>query len=509
MARRLALSTALVFTVLTAVSAGASSSGKRVEPAASASAYAVSIVAPGAAAVASATASAPPDAASVGPGFSHPADGSIVRTGVLSASAFASAPSTATANAAGDVSSLSIFNGEITADGVTARVRSTADSKAASGDFSGARVTGLQALGQAVAGVPGTTVALADWGTLTVLAQTATPSTTRGLPGHRTAAIALQVHLAADHGGLPAGSDIFVGYAEATVQAGTPPAAAIPTPSSSSATPATKPETSPKDAKPQGPVRAPGLSIRPPRKAPPDVHPPLTAGGYVFPVYGAVSWIDTFGGPRAAPVGWHHGVDIFAQLGQPILAVADGELFSVGWNDIGGLRLWLRDSAGNEFYYAHLSALSTRAVNGAQVQAGEVIGFIGNTGDAEGTPPHLHFEIHPVSMLYQGYDGAVNPTNYLLAWEKLKDVPITGVAGWALPLGIGSAAPKPGAILLQAIDISSASGLDPASLRRALRGPGSAVVDGSLAGFRARATRPPASRPLRRGSAPPGNARRL
>ena len=49
-------------------------------------------------------------------------------------------------------------------------------------------------------------------------------------------------------------------------------------------------------------------------------------------------------------------------------------MFSVGWNDIGGWRLWLRDRAGNEFYYAHLSAYSPLAVNGRQVKAGDVLG---------------------------------------------------------------------------------------------------------------------------------------
>ncbi len=91
---------------------------------------------------------------------------------------------------------------------------------------------------------------------------------------------------------------------------------------------------------------------------------------------------DSFGAPRTTT--WHHGVDIFAPLGAPILAVADGTLFRVGWNDVGGNRLWLRDGAGNEFYYAHLSAYSPLAQEGAQVKAGDVIGFVGTTGDAAG-----------------------------------------------------------------------------------------------------------------------------
>ena len=105
-------------------------------------------------------------------------------------------------------------------------------------------------------------------------------------------------------------------------------------------------------------------------------------------------------------------------------------MFSVGWNRIGGWRLWLRDDKGNEFYYAHLSAYSPLAVNGAIVQAGDVLGFVGNTGDAQGTPFHLHFEVHPVGLLGLGYDGAVDPTSYLLGWEHLKDVRFDAVAGW-------------------------------------------------------------------------------
>ena len=97
-----------------------------------------------------------------------------------------------------------------------------------------------------------------------------------------------------------------------------------------------------------------------------------------------------------------------------MLAVAKGVVFSVGWNTLGGNRLWLEDRQGNQFYYAHLSAYSPLAVNGARVNAGDVLGFVGNTGDAITTPYHLHFEIHPVSLLGKGYDGVIDPTQYLM-----------------------------------------------------------------------------------------------
>jgi murein DD-endopeptidase MepM/ murein hydrolase activator NlpD len=204
------------------------------------------------------------------------------------------------------------------------------------------------------------------------------------------------------------------------------------------------------------------------RRIPQGLQPKLTAGGYVFPVYPSASFSDSFGAFRGDVAGnWHHGDDLFAPLGSPILACADGTVFSVGWNDVGGNRLWLRDGQGNEFYYAHLSAYSPAARNGNRVRAGEVVGFVGNTGDAQGTPYHLHFEVHPVSLLALGYDGAVDPTPYLTAWQHQKDIRLAQVSGY-LP-GFAGEAPKPGAILLQASDISEASGLDPASLRRAMR----------------------------------------
>jgi hypothetical protein len=202
---------------------------------------------------------------------------------------------------------------------------------------------------------------------------------------------------------------------------------------------------------------------------PPTVQPELTAGGYVFPVYGPSGYGDSFGAPRPdVSGGWHHGDDIFAPLGAPVLAVADGIVFSVGPNRIGGNRLWVRDEQGNEFYYAHLSAYTPLARDGNRVHAGDVLGFVGNTGDADGGAYHLHFEVHPASLLVLGYDGAVNPTPYLDAWRRLQDLRFPTRGAWAPPSTAKKRAPPPGAILLQSTDISTASGLEPGSLERAL-----------------------------------------
>ena len=151
------------------------------------------------------------------------------------------------------------------------------------------------------------------------------------------------------------------------------------------------------------------------------VTPPLEGGPYVFPVTGEPVWGDTYGAPRREVAGgWHHGDDIVATLGTPVVAVADGTLDRVGWDRLGGWGLWVRDRAGDEFYYAHLSGYSKLALLSTRVSAGEVIGFIGNTGDAFTTTPHLHFEIHPRGLLQLGLDGAVDPTSYLRSWRHVR-----------------------------------------------------------------------------------------
>jgi murein DD-endopeptidase MepM/ murein hydrolase activator NlpD len=167
---------------------------------------------------------------------------------------------------------------------------------------------------------------------------------------------------------------------------------------------------------------APDTTVR--LGAPPRGAPPLRESGYVFPVFGHFLVVDTFGAVRAG-VSWHHGDDLFAPRGTPVLAVADGVVFSVGRQRLGGKRLWLRDAAGNEFYFAHLDRYSRLARDGEFVRAGDVLGFVGNSGDAEATPPHLHFEIHPASLLGLGYDGAVDPSPYLRSWRKLT-APVRG-----------------------------------------------------------------------------------
>lgn len=456
----------LVIVVSTVGSAGASRSEN--SSTVSARAFAVQVAVPGQAGSSSASVAAPPDAVAAGASFPYPTDGSVVNTGSITSGAFATPGSSASSSASAEISTVSIFGGDVTAATVTAKAKASANTRASAADSAGSIVTGLVILGQAITPGAGTQFPIGDWGYVLTLQDGKTSLDAPNAKGARAFVTGLQVRLTADHYGLPAGTEVMIGYAESLAKVDI---AAKPVERHKRAAHA-KPVKK-KKASASKPVRGPGVGPEVPNftvRPPPDVTPRLTAGGYVFPVYGTSSFGDTFGAPRGdLASGWHHGEDIFAQLGSPLLAVADGTVFSVGWNNLGGYRLWLRDHAGNEFYYAHLSAYSPFAVNGREVKAGTVLGFMGNTGDAQSTPYHLHFEIHPVGLLYLGYDGAVRPYPYLQAWKHLQDVQFAQVAGWAPPVSATSSAPKPGAILLSSSDISTADGLDPGSLQRALK----------------------------------------
>ena len=455
-AKRAPLVVVLALTLLSCAAAGASGWKAVASGGASARAYGIKVIVPGQAGGATPTVSAPNDAVQFSGGFSYGGDPNhpLVSTGSANASVSAAAGTNATASASAEVSTVSVFGGEITAASVVAHASATAQPGSATGNITGTSVTNLVALGQPAA-TDGATVVLGDWGSLRTIESGATGTTATGYHGFVTA---LDIHLTADHGGLPAGTSILVGYAEVAAEAA-PPEPVVPAPKTRG-----KKGPNVKKAAPE-----PKLGL-PPIRQPPQITPPLkTPGGHVFPVYGPSSFVDTFGAFRGdVSGGWHHGDDVFAPLGAPLLACASGTVFSVGWNPVGGNRLWLRDGAGNLYYYAHLSAFSPSAVNGNKVNAGDVVGFVGNTGDAEGTPYHLHFEIHPVGLLGLGYDGAVDPTTYLTAWKHLQDVSFDGGNAWA-PRGTIGTAPKSGAILISATDISSADGLDPGSLQRALR----------------------------------------
>jgi murein DD-endopeptidase MepM/ murein hydrolase activator NlpD len=108
------------------------------------------------------------------------------------------------------------------------------------------------------------------------------------------------------------------------------------------------------------------------------------------------SWLAARQGGRR-----HEGIDIFAPHGTPVRATTEGVVARIGKNRLGGMVVWVIGPGGQRHYYAHLSRYADLR-RGQRIAAGTVIGYVGNTGNARGTPPHLHYGIYIA-------EGAINP----------------------------------------------------------------------------------------------------
>lgn len=128
-----------------------------------------------------------------------------------------------------------------------------------------------------------------------------------------------------------------------------------------------------------------------------------------FPVVGTYSFSSDFGAARHQ--GSHEGNDIMSPKGTPVVAVADGTIKRLTRTEtgLGGIWIWLLDTAGNEYYYAHLTDISAGLEPGSKVTTGQQIGTVGNTGDARYGAAHLHFEIRP------GGGSSIDPYSDLVA----------------------------------------------------------------------------------------------
>jgi murein DD-endopeptidase MepM/ murein hydrolase activator NlpD len=98
----------------------------------------------------------------------------------------------------------------------------------------------------------------------------------------------------------------------------------------------------------------------------------------------------------------HEGQDIFAPKGTPIYSATKGYVYKIGENNLGGQTVSVIGAGGRVYYYAHLDSYARALSEGDYVTPKTILGYVGTTGNAQGTPPHLHFGIYTSS-------GAINP----------------------------------------------------------------------------------------------------
>ncbi|HSK74689.1 MAG TPA: M23 family metallopeptidase, partial [Pyrinomonadaceae bacterium] len=110
---------------------------------------------------------------------------------------------------------------------------------------------------------------------------------------------------------------------------------------------------------------------------------------------------DTFHEPRGEDR-LHQGQDIFAPRGTPVYSATDGYVWRIRENRLGGNTVWVLGAGGRVYYYAHLDRYAPELKVGDEVTTDTILGFVGNTGNAKGTPPHLHFGVYTMG-------GAINP----------------------------------------------------------------------------------------------------
>ncbi|MDX1659392.1 MAG: peptidoglycan DD-metalloendopeptidase family protein [Nitriliruptorales bacterium] len=123
---------------------------------------------------------------------------------------------------------------------------------------------------------------------------------------------------------------------------------------------------------------------------------------------GTFRFRDTWGAPRSGGRR-HKGTDVFSYWDSPVFAFTTGRIHRISRSRLGGLGLYLYGDDGNLYYYAHLNRIADATYVGKRVEAGEHIAYNGDSGNARGGPPHVHFELHP------GGGGAINPYPWLAA----------------------------------------------------------------------------------------------
>jgi Peptidase family M23 len=202
------------------------------------------------------------------------------------------------------------------------------------------------------------------------------------------------------------------------------------------------------------------IALLAPAAALADTPPPFT----LFPVIGGAHYTDDFGAPRTG--GTHEGNDLLAPCGTPTVAVVNGTV-SLDWGDRSGWMLTLKGKS-SWYRYIHMdgrsgakSAFAAGLKDGSRVKAGQIVAYVGNTGDAAGGPCHLHFEYHKGNDVSSPYAylqtatimqlDAANPLSSNAVTPQVS-LTISGVVAWNATIG------SEGRLIIRPTRISSSDG---------------------------------------------------
>ena len=162
------------------------------------------------------------------------------------------------------------------------------------------------------------------------------------------------------------------------------------------------------------------LDLEPPELATPAARPPadLVGRDITFPVRGVdpATLVDTFADRRGV-ARVHNAMDVMAPRGTPVLAVDAGIVSRLGNGGAGGITVYQIDDAGRyAFYYAHLDRIAPGLAEGQAVKRGDVLGYVGTTGNAPRNAPHLHFAIYAIDDARTRWGG--RPVNPFPLWRR-------------------------------------------------------------------------------------------
>lgn len=172
----------------------------------------------------------------------------------------------------------------------------------------------------------------------------------------------------------------------------------------------TQPSPAPSRSKPPPPPRAMGEAA--PKAVPLDSFKDLTRRNLLIPVQGVLvdDLLDSFRDPRSGGR-VHEALDIMSEQGTPILAVDDGKVARLFTSKLGGLTIYQFDKSETySFYYAHLDRYAKGLKEGQTVRRGQVIGYVGTSGNAPQDAPHLHFAVYLLGSQKRWWKGdPINP----------------------------------------------------------------------------------------------------